>query len=159
MLEKINLKAILSVAIGLFILYTSGFGTFPILINRPLFLCLLLLLGVLMVPAFKASALRPLGIGFDLVLAGIIVASCLRIIYSHDELMTGIPFADNTDILLACGLVVAIIELCRRSIGWVFTALIVVSLIYIFIGEYLSGTFSTSPFSLIQLTEIIYLSE
>src|SRR5699024_2821573 len=108
---------------------------------------------------FKASALRPVGIGIDLVLAGIIVASCVRIIYSHDELMTGIPFADNTDIFLACGLVVAIIELCRRSIGWVFTALIVVSLIYIFIGEYLSGTFSTSPFSLIQLTEIIYLSE
>lgn len=159
MLEKINLKAILSVGIGLFILYTSGFGTFPILINRPLFLCLLLLLGVLTVPAFKMSALRPLGIAIDLMLAGVIVASCVRIIYSHDELMTGIPFADNTDIFLACGLVVAIIELCRRSIGWVFTALIAVSLIYIFIGEHLSGTFSTSSFSIIQLTEIIYLSE
>lgn len=159
MIKNINLNAILSVGIGLFILYTSGFGTFPILINRPLFLCLLLLLGVVTVPACKNTKLRSFGILIDLVLSAIIIASCVRIMYAHDVLMTSIPFADTTDIVLACGLVLTIIELCRRTIGWVFTSLIIFSLIYIFSGEYLSGAFSTSAFSLIQLTEIIYLSE
>lgn len=159
MIKRINLKAILSVGVGLFILYTSGFGTFPILINRPLFLCLLLVLGVITVPAFKESRLRPLGIFIDVVISAIIIAACVRIMYSHDTLMTSIPFADITDIVLACGFILTIIELCRRTIGWVFTSLIIFSLIYIFMGEHLSGAFSTSSFSLIQLTEIIYLSE
>lgn len=159
MLARTKLKAILSIGIGIFILYTSGFGAFPILINRSLFLCLLLLLGIITVPAFDRSRFRPLGIAIDLVLSAVIIISCGRIMYNHDILMTSIPFADTTDIMLACGLILSIIELCRRSIGWVFTSLIVISLVYIFTGEYLSGAFSTSPFSLIQLTEIIYLSE
>lgn len=157
--KQATLIAVLSVAIGLFILYTSGFGTFPILINRPLFLCLMLLLGVVTVPAFRGSSLRAIGVVVDLALSAIIIAACARIMYQHDMLMTSIPFADTLDIVLASGLVLVIIELCRRTIGWVFTSLIVVSLIYILMGEHLSGAFSTSPFSLIQLTEIIYLSE
>ena len=149
--------AIFSALIGLFILYTSAFGPFVLLTHRSIFLGLIIALGVAAYPLFQKSGLRTVGILVDTALLGISWAACARVAVFQDQIMMDLPEADTKDMVLAWGLVLTVLELCRRAVGMVFTSIVLAGIAYAFFGQYAPGTFEHRGFSVQFITETLYL--
>lgn len=158
-LKSFSLETTLATAIGTFVIYTAATGPFVLLVNRSVFLGLVLLMGLTIYPLFKGTKYRPLGVLVDLTMAGFIVAACARVAIYQDEIMMTLPIASNSDMLLCWGLVFSVLELCRRSVGWMFTSIVAAGVLYALFGQYAPGTFETRGFSLQFITETLYLGD
>ncbi|PHQ69944.1 MAG: C4-dicarboxylate ABC transporter permease [Sneathiella sp.] len=152
-------EIIVATFLGAFILYTSATGPFVLLVHRSVFLALVILLGIIVYPLFKESKLRPLGIVIDCAIAVLAVTACLRVALDQDHIMMDYPIAEMWDIILSWGLVASILELCRRTVGWVFTSIVIAGILYAMFGEYAPGSFEHRGFSLQFITETIYLGD
>lgn len=158
-LKQIDAGRVLAAALGIFILYTSAFGPFVLLVHRSVFLGLIVLLGLVVYPAFAGRRFRPLGIAIDAGLAAVAVAACLRVAILQDYIMMEFPAAEPIDIVLAWGLVLTVLELCRRAVGWLFTLLVAAGLLYALFGDYAPGSFQLRGFSLQYVTETLYFGD
>lgn len=152
-------EVFLTSLIGVFILYTAAFGALAPLLNRSIFLAIILLLGLVSFPTIKQGRFRDLGIVVDLVLALFVILACGRIALRHDEIMMDLPEASDLDIVFGWGLVVIVLELCRRSVGFLFTSIILAGVLYALFGEYAPGAFQHRGFDIQFLTETLYLGE
>lgn len=145
--------------LGLFIFYTAAVGPFPLLMNRGIFVMMILLLGLLAYP-FKLKGTAPSwGVVVDLVLAFGAGAACWRVILNYDEILMDLPLASLTDKVLCGFLVFTVLELCRRTVGWIFTLLVLAGIVYAMAGNYFPGTFRHRGFDAGYLTETLLLSE
>jgi TRAP transporter 4TM/12TM fusion protein len=149
----------LSVVLSLFILYTSAFGQFDSLIQRPVFTALVVIITLLFYPLGERRAWRPLGIAIDIVLAAFTAVACAYVTYNHDTIMVDLPAARWHDIVLTLGLVVAVLETSRRAVGMVFPGIVVCGLIYAFFGQHLSGPLSHRAFDADFITETLLLGD
>lgn len=152
-------EIIVATFLAAFILYTTATGPFVLLVHRSVFLALVIVLGVTVYPLFRETKLRPVGIVIDTAIALFAIASCLRVAFDQDHIMMDYPTADSLDTVLAWGLVVVVLELCRRTVGWVFTSIVIAGIIYAMFGEYAPGSFELRGFSLQYITETIYLGD
>src|SRR5690606_40919009 len=113
----------IAVLLGLFILYTSAFGAFESLVQRAIFLALVVVLGLLMFPLGSGKPWRPAGIAVDIVLGVVTLAACTYVIVNYDEIMGSLPTATWYDIALTVGVVVAVLDVSRRAIGGMLPAI------------------------------------
>lgn len=150
---------ILAVIIGLFVLYTSGAGPFESLVQRALFVALVVTLGLLMYPLAAGTRLRPLGIAIDAAMAAAIWIACLYIVRNYDEIMNALPWATTADIAMTAGLVVVLLELGRRVVGWIFPLLVGVGLAYALLGHHIPGTLGHRLFDIFFVTETLFLGD
>ena len=148
---------VLAAAIGIFVIYTSATGPFVLLVNRSVFLGLVLLAGLVTYPLFKESKLRPYGVVVDLIFAGFIIVACAKVAIHQREIMDSLPIASNNDMILCLGLVVSVLELCRRAVGWIFTSIVIAGVFYALFGQHAPGTFELRGFSTEFITETLYL--
>lgn len=165
-MQKIGLntfreKAIgaLAVALGAFIFYTSFEGPFESLVQRSVFVLMIVTLAVLMYPLFAGSRLRPLGIVIDVAIVAICMVSTTYIVQNYQSIMTELPWAGPTDIILAFGTLAAVLELARRTSNWVFPIIVILSVLYALLGYLIPGQFGHRGFDVGYLTEIIFLSD
>ena len=149
----------LSVVLSLFILYTSAFGQFDSLIQRPVFTALVVIITLLFYPFGERRHWRALGIAIDIVLAAFTAVACAYVTYNHDTIMVDLPSARWYDIVLTAGLVVAVLETSRRAVGLVFPSIVVCGLVYAFFGQYLSGPLSHRAFDSDFITETLLLGD
>ena len=124
-------------ALCLLVLYSGAFGSFVSLIQRPLFVMLVVPLGALMFPLWAGTPYRRFGAALDAALCLCVVAACAAVIGRADEIMTSLPLATDTDIWLCLLLAAAILEVSRRVVGPVFPLLVLVALGYARFGAYL----------------------
>jgi TRAP transporter 4TM/12TM fusion protein len=150
---------LVALVLGGFILYTSAAGPFESLVHRSVFLALVIGLGLLTYPLGVGTRWRPLGIAVDAVLAAGAVGASLYVTLHADEILTTLPWATSRDMLLAGVLVVAILEVARRAIGWIFPVLVLIGIIYALFGNYLSGPLSHRGFDSAFVTETLYLGD
>lgn len=150
---------LMAALLGLFILYTSAFGSFEGLIQRASFVALIVVLGLLMFPLGAGKSWRPLGIVIDLVAGGISVAACVYTIVNYDEIMGSLPTATYLDIALTTGIVLTILEISRRAIGGIFPAIALAGLAYALLGQYLPGSLSHRGFDIYFVTETLLLGD
>ncbi|MBR9884297.1 MAG: TRAP transporter fused permease subunit [Oceanospirillales bacterium] len=160
-LDTLRLRASQLIAFLLvgFVLYTSAFGELASLIQRPLFLGLIVLLGTLHFPLWHRSRLRPLGALIDTVIAAAGVAACAYIVIESDAIMTGLPMAETTDLVLCWALVALLLELARRTVGWIFPAMVVLMLVYTLFGAYLPEPLKHRGFDIYFVTETLFLGD
>lgn len=151
-------KAI-AVLLGAFILWTSAAGTFESLIQRAIFLALVVVLGLLMFPLGSGRPWRPAGLAVDLVLGAFTLAACGYVIIDYDEIMNSLPMATWYDIALTAGVVIAVLEVSRRAIGWIFPAIALVGLAYALFGQYISGPLGHRGFDVYFVTETLLLGD
>jgi len=159
MAKFFKLEVIFATFLAAFILYTAATGPFVLLVHRSVFLAMVILLGITAYPLFKDSKLRPVGIILDAIIAALATAACLRVAFDHDHIMMDYPVAEIWDMILSWGLVATILELCRRTVGWVFTSIVIAGIMYAMFGEYAPGAFEHRGFSLQFITETIYLGD
>lgn len=149
----------MAVLLGVFVFYTSATGPFDSLVQRSAFLSAVLLLGLLNYPLGADKPWRHLGVLVDVMLAGITVAGCAYVAVNSDSIMTTLPEAGIREIVLTVGLVVVILELSRRSIGYIFPVMVILSLLYAYFGDKIPGRFGTRGFDIYFITETLYLSD
>ncbi|GEN25113.1 C4-dicarboxylate ABC transporter [Halomonas cupida] len=149
----------LALLLGSMILYTSAFGSFESLVQRSLFLSLVILLGLTLYPLGKNKVWRPVGGAVDLVLAVGSVVACGYVATHHQQILTELPWASTRDLALCAVLVVTILELSRRAIGLIFPLLVVVGLAYAWLGEWIPGPLGHRGFDIFYITETLYLGD
>lgn len=160
---KVSLQSrgisILSVLLGLFVLYTCATGPFESIIQRVIFLAILVCLGVLSYPLGAGTRWRPLGIALDLCMALAAVVSSAYIIINYDKIMTSLPTAKAHDIMMTAALVVIVLEIARRAIGYIFPAIVLLILTYALLGQYVPGRLGHRGFDIYFVTETLFLGD
>ncbi|MBZ9558743.1 MULTISPECIES: TRAP transporter fused permease subunit [unclassified Modicisalibacter] len=154
-----SLTKALALLLGGLILYTSATGAFDSLIQRSVFLALVLLLGLAIYPLGAGTRWRPLGIAIDLLLAAGAVLACGYIAVNQHQILTELPWATPSDMLMTAALVVTILELSRRAIGLIFPLLVLAGLGYAFLGAYIPGPLGHRGFGPAFVTETLFLGD
>ncbi len=154
-----KLTATIAVSLGLFVFYTSAMGPFDSLIQRSVFLGAVLLLGLLIYPLGADKDWWRLGVIVDAALAVVAIYGCINIAINEDLIMNSLPMAGAKEILLTGGLILVILELSRRAIGYIFPSMVLVSILYAYFGNLVPGRFGHRGFDIYFLTETIYLGD
>ncbi|KHJ50536.1 C4-dicarboxylate ABC transporter permease [Vreelandella venusta] len=149
----------LALLLGGLILYTSATGPFESLIQRSIFLALVILLGLAVYPLGAGTRWRPVGAAIDMVLGIGVVLACGYVALNHESILVELPWATPRDMLFTALLLVAILELSRRAIGIIFPLLIVAGLAYAWLGAAIPGPLGHRGFDLFYMTETIYLGD
>jgi TRAP transporter 4TM/12TM fusion protein len=157
MLAKISTA--LAVIVGGFVFYTAATGPFESLIQRAIFLALVISLGLTLYPLGAGRSWRPLGLLLDLALGLISIGACVYIVVHYDRIMTSLPWATSLDMALTAGLVVTVLEIGRRAVGIVFPALVSLGLAYALLGNHLPSPLGHRGFDLAFVTETIFLGD
>lgn len=149
----------LAIIVGLFVLYTAATGPFEGLIQRAFFLALVTCLGFALYPLGAGKSWRPLGLLIDLAFSAVTVAACAYVVMNYDTIMTTLPWATALDKALTAGLVLAVLELGRRTVGLIFPVLVLIGLGYALFGSYLPGPLRHRGFDTAFVTETIFLGD
>ncbi len=156
---RANLTKVLALMLGGLILYTSATGPFESLVQRSVFLALVILLGLVIYPLGAGKRWRPLGLAVDLALAVGVVLACGYVAMNHDRILVELPWASARDMLFTGVLLVAILELSRRAIGVIFPLLVMAGLAYAWLGAAIPGPLGHRGFDVYYITETIYLGD
>ncbi|MFA0193645.1 MULTISPECIES: TRAP transporter permease [Vibrio] len=140
----------------IFVLLTSGFGQFNNLVQRPIFLLLVIILGFSLFPSKTKSVGWKIA---DIIFIVFSVIACTSVIWRSDLILTSLPFANTSDVILIGGLLVSIFVLMQRLVGWAFPLLVFTSLGYALYGNFIPGDFGHRGFDIRFLTESIYLGD
>ncbi|QFT85239.1 Sialic acid TRAP transporter permease protein SiaT [Halomonas sp. THAF12] len=149
----------LALTLGGLILYTSATGPFESMVQRGIFLGLVILLGLTVYPLGAGKRWRPFGLAFDLILAVGTVLSCGYVVMNYERILVELPWASPRDMMFTGVLLVAILELSRRAIGLIFPLLVVAGLAYAWFGAAIPGPLGHRGFDLAYITETIYLGD
>ena len=132
------LISIAAVAMAIFHLYTAGFGRFPALQQRSIHLAFALLLTFYLYPVRKKGLANKWSavINFVSSMAGII--SCGNIAFViYYVLYERAGAATNIDIVLGTILIILVIDMTRRIMGWTLPIITLIFIAYGFLGSYL----------------------
>lgn len=154
-----RLQKALAVLVGAFVFYTAATGPFEGLVQRAIFLALVSCLGFALYPLGRGTAWRPLGLALDLGLAAVTVGACGYVVWNYETIMGSLPWATRLDMALTVGLVAAVLELGRRTVGLIFPVLVLVGLGYALFGDMLPGALSHRGFDAAFVTETIFLGD
>jgi TRAP transporter 4TM/12TM fusion protein len=149
----------LSLLLALFILYTSAFGVFESLVQRAIFVALVVCLGVLLFPLRGPGRQGSLATAIDAFLVAVALTGCGYVIWQADAIMTSLPTAGPLVIGMTIGLVLVILELSRRAIGLVFPLLVLTGLAYALLGQYVPGRLGHRGFGLDFVAETLLLGD
>lgn len=149
----------LALVLGLFVFWTAAAGAFEALEQRALFLGLVTTLGFALYPLGAGTSWRSVGLAVDLILTGFALAACGYIVWNYETIMGSLPWATTTDIVLTVGLLIAVLELGRRTVGLIFPILVTLGLAYALLGGSLPGALGHRGFDIEFVTETVFLGD
>ena len=145
-----------AVGLSVFMLYTAGFGLFPNLIQRGIFLGFVLVICFLTYPFKKGKV--GLYFGLDLLLCLLAVFIAVYITYHYDRIIDDPSAATWLDRSLAAVLIIIITEAARRVMGWNFPVLILLALAYPLLGHLIPGEWGHRGFDFTYILEHLFMS-
>lgn len=151
--------SVLTFVLSLFILSTAAFGAQDALVQRSIFLAFVIAIALLKYPLFKNTKWARLGIVIDAVLGLLALASCIWVAVNTDTIMNSLPTAELPEVLMAGILVVTILDLSRRAIGFIFPLMVVLGLVYALFGQHIGGPLGHRGFDIYFITEVLLLSD
>jgi len=154
-----------SVAAALFHMYSAGFSPFTALVQRPVHLALMAVLGFLGVgvqtvarKTGEESAFTRMGAYLGWVMAGLSVAACAYLVLENQNLVARSGNPTQLDLIFGALMIVLVLELARRATGWGLVTICLMALIYGLAGPYLPGILAHRGYGPRRLIEHIYLS-
>ncbi len=154
-----RLGAGLAALTGAFVFWTAAAGPFESLVQRAIFVALISAMAVCIYPAGAGRRWRPAGLALDLGLVAAIWTACGYTIRHFERIMDERPFAQAHEVWIAALATIAILELSRRAVSWVFPALVAVMAAYAIFGSAIPGAFGHRGFDAYYLTETVLLSD
>lgn len=134
-----------AVAITLYELWLASIGTHVPLTYSMVFLTVLL--PVTFLTTTPSKHLQNLTLP-DVILATASLACGVYLISNLDryvQWVQGITTPTVPDTVVGTILIVLVIEATRRTVGWALTSIVLLLILYTFLGQYLPGTFQHSP--------------
>ncbi|MFQ5536625.1 MAG: TRAP transporter permease [Gemmatimonadota bacterium] len=147
--------AVVSAAAALFHLYAAGISPFTALVQRPVHLAFMGVLGFLGVGVARRKTGPEL---LNWVLAFLLVAACAYLAVEHQELVQRSGSPTGLDLAAGAAAVVLVLELARRATGWGLVAVCLLALAYALAGPYLPGILAHRGYGPVRLAEHLYLS-
>lgn len=154
-----TLRSVLSVGLGLFILWTAIAGPFDALVQRSIMLALVITLGFLAFPLRIGDRTPKWSMALDAVLWLGSVTACLYVTATAETIMTSLPYATPADMAMVAVLVLTLLELSRRAVGIAFPILITIGILYVFFGDRISGSLGHRGYDVYFVTETLLLSD
>jgi TRAP transporter 4TM/12TM fusion protein len=146
---------LLMVALSVFQLYTSYVGPFPDVIQRGIHLLFVLPAAILMYPAFKKTKQDiPLADWFLMALA---IVPTLWVVFNNERISFSPGFSNRIDLLLAPIMIVIVMETTRRILGPVLPTIVLLLIVYAFMGPYLPARWAHRGFSVGMVLQALYL--
>ena len=157
--------ALTSVTAGLFHMYSAGVSPFTALIQRPVHLALMAILGFLGVGVQKvvekdgeASFLTRLSGALGWILAILSVTACAYLALENQQLVARSGNPTTLDLAFGAMLILLVLELARRATGWGLVAICLLALVYAFSGPYLPGILAHRGYPVTRVIEHLFLS-
>ena len=155
------LAATFAISLTLITFYTAFYGLFLPMVQRSIYLCLLMTVIYLWVPATKKSPRnRPSVIDY------VCCATCLVILawtlYSSSRFLTRIPFYGRMlpmDTFAGLALVALVLEAGRRTLGMSIVIIAASFIAYAFAGPWMPNLFAHPGMSIKRFIDIIYLTD
>jgi TRAP transporter 4TM/12TM fusion protein len=156
-----------AIGAALFHLYAAGLSPFTALIQRPVHLALMAVLGFLGVGAARATDEGTVtgtkeGEGgpsaLSWLLAALTVAVCVYLVTQNQELVRRSGSPTGVDLAAGALAVLLVLELARRTTGWGLVTVCVLALVYAMAGPYLPGFLAHRGYGAVRLIEHLYLS-
>ncbi len=160
-----------AVGAALFHLYAAGISPFTALVQRPVHLAFMGVLGFLAfrAPGSAAVAMAPdagervtrwhrAAVMASWVFAGLTVVVCLYLASQHQELVRRSGSPTTLDLVFGTVTVLLVLELARRATGWGLVAMCVLALAYAMAGPHLPGFLAHRGYGPERLVEHLYLS-
>ena len=147
---------VLSVALILFQLYTTGVRVFSDIIQRSVHLAFVLTLVFIMKPMRKNKDLDRVP-WYDVLFAVLSAACCIYVTTIYGAIVyQPLQWISTLDKVFAVILVFLILEASRRSVGWTFPILAIAFLIYAYFGEIFPGVWRHQNFSFNKIFQTLY---
>lgn len=149
----------IAVAMSAYHLWTGFFGTPVGEVHFPLHL--LLALTVLFLARGSEGPQRPLALAWDGLLLGTAAAATGYLFVNARYVTERMLFVEPmtmTEMVLAIGLIVVVMEAARRTVGWVLVVVLLVFLGYALFGNLLPGALWHRGYSLEAVLEYSYLT-
>ena len=147
---------VLSVALILFQLYTTGVRMFSDIIQRSVHLAFVLTLVFIMKPMRKGKDLDRVP-WYDVLFAILAAACCIYVTTIYETIVyQPLQWISTIDKVFAVILVVLVLEASRRSVGWTFPVLAIAFLIYAYFGEIFPGVWRHQNFSFNKIFQTLY---
>ena len=134
-----NIVTVIAIAFSLYEIYTLQIAPADPWILRAVHTSFACILGFLLYSPTSGSAKDRFGI-FDIVLALMSAGIAAYIIFNFEDLVWRLGMIPSTtDVIVSSVLILLILELTRRTVGWPLFILAVIFLIYSWGGRYLPG--------------------
>jgi TRAP transporter 4TM/12TM fusion protein len=147
---------VIAVAMSLFHLYTSGFGTLMAMKQRSVHLAFLVLMTFLLYPGSKrAPRERPSAV--DYIWLVLSLSSSLYILFAFDAFSIR-GTAITPDYVMGTILIVCVLEATRRTVGKELMILSMIFLAYGYWGEYIPGVLGHTGFTFRRIIYQLFLS-
>jgi len=164
-----------SVAAGgaaLFHMFAAGVSPFTALVQRPVHLALMGVVGFLLLgrarrpeaEAEAGAAAAPARGGTEggrwdaWVLAGVLVLACAYVVWQNQDLVKRSGSPTTLDLVAGGAAILLVLELARRATGWGIVAVSLLALVYGVSGPWLPGLLAHRGYGPVRLIEHLYLS-
>lgn len=150
------LVSVLSVALVVFHLYTSGFGMLSDLKQRSVHLFFVLALCFMLKPARKGDKSNKIPF-YDWALVGLSALSMGYILVIYDIVIWNpLQWVNTLDIICAVSAILLVLEASRRCVGITFPIFAILFTIYAFFGPYFPGSWGHRGFSFDYIFQVLY---
>jgi TRAP transporter 4TM/12TM fusion protein len=149
--------SVVALLIAAFVLYTSGFGPWPNLMNRAIFLGLAFILTFGLYPLRKGDRAGVSVLDVLAMAAGL--AGCSFIVLQFDWIMENPAESTRVSFWLGLLLVALVLEGMRRTIGLPFVIVALAALLYAWMGNHIPGHWGHRGFNLETIIETLYLTD
>jgi TRAP transporter 4TM/12TM fusion protein len=161
--------AVSAIAAGaaLFHLFAAGAVPFTALVQRPVHLAFMAVLGFLLLGARRARPTPDAGAAppaphrptlLSWILAALTVAVCVYVAVENQELVRRSGSPTGLDLAAGALAILLVLELARRATGWGLVAVCLLALGYALAGPWLPGILAHRGYGPIRLVEHLYLS-
>jgi TRAP transporter 4TM/12TM fusion protein len=151
----------LAVSAAAFQLYAAGISPFTALVQRPVHLAFMAALGFLGVGVRRAKDAREPAAWnrwLSVAMAVLTVAVSLYLVSQNRLLVARSGTPTTLDLVSGIILVVAVLELARRTTGWGLVTVSLLALGYALAGPYLPGFLAHRGYGVTRIVEQLYLS-
>lgn len=133
---------VFALVISAFTLWLGGIGNMSPYHYSVIFVGFILPLAFLTTRGTKAVSQNPSKL--DSTFATIFFLSCMYIVWNMDYFLTrvsGLDALTTLEIMVGLVIVIGVLELCRRTLGFGLTSILVVGILYAYVGHFLPGRF------------------
>jgi len=168
-----RLLLLLAAGAAAFHLWAAGVSPFTALVQRPVHLAFMALMGFAGLGVRRATdeegsleaahgeaapqRSRPAAV-LSVLLAVLALASCVYLVVENQELVRRTGSPTGMDLALGAALVVVVLELARRTTGWGLVTVAALAILYAFGGPWLPGLLAHRGYGAGRLVEHLYLS-